>query len=478
MITRRERGMLAHLPSWTVLPLIGNALKFIGKRNDLSKYYNEVSEIIEETKLPFVIWLGNIYGVVLSDPEEVRAVSTNNLDKSYIYDFTHIVFGEGLVTARGAIWKNNIKKLGSAFKSSAVDAFQVVFNEQSRGLIKSLETEVGGGPFELQHKYLTNVTLRAVSQSALGISGDGDIIDEKFTHAFVRVMELILDRTMNIWLHSEAVYRLTPAYKESEKCAGIVCNITEKVLRQRINQKEDKINVDNGNQDSDVSMKSFLDLLLEMRETDSSLTEEQIKYELTTILLAGQETAAAALNFILLTLGCKPDVQGKLYREIRNVFGDTRRPVSKEDLGRLIYCEAVINETLRLYPPVPAILRYADHDVQLKSCTIPKGTTCVFNIWGSGRSKHIWGPDALLYKPERWLDPSTASKYASALLTFSTGRRACIGRRYAVNLIKTILVHCLTEYEFISEADKMTLQMDVFLRPKSGNLLQIRRRSA
>ncbi|CAH2043076.1 unnamed protein product, partial [Iphiclides podalirius] len=155
-------------------------------------------------------------------------------------------------------------------------------------------------------------------------------------------------------------------------------------------------------------MKSFLDILLEMREADSTLTEEQIKHEVNTIVLAGQETAASALNFILIVLGSRPDVQGKLYSD--------------------------------------------------------------------GRSKHIWGPDALLFKPERWLDPSTASKYASTLLTFSTGKRVCIGRRYAINLIKTMLVHCLTEYEFLSEADKMTLQMDVLLRPTSGNLLRIRRR--
>ncbi|CAH2043074.1 unnamed protein product, partial [Iphiclides podalirius] len=390
------------------------------------------------------------------------------------------MIGYSLIAAPGTIWKNNIKKLGSAFRPSTVDAFQVIFNDQSRKLIISLETEVDSGPFEMQHKYLTNVILRAVSQTALGVAVDNVIIDEKFTRAFIRALELVVDRTTNIFLHSEAVYRLTPAYREFEMCARIVCGITEKVLRQRVCDAERKGNVDrriDRSQGSEKgSMKSFLDILLEMRETDPTLTEEQIKHEVTTILLAGQETAASTVNFIFLLLGCRPDVQRKLYEEIRHVFGDTRRPVSKEDLGRLVYCEAVIHETLRLYPPVPGVLRYVDHDVELNSCTIPKGTTCIFNIWGSGRSKHIWGPDALLYKPERWLDPSTASKHVNALLNFSVGKRICIGRRFAMNFIKTILVHCLTEYEFLSEADKMTLQMDILLRPKSGNLLQIRRR--
>ncbi|CAH2043082.1 unnamed protein product, partial [Iphiclides podalirius] len=410
MVIRRERRMLTHLPTWTNLPFIGNAHKFFWDRRNLFKYYKRVSETIEATKVPFAARLGTKYFVVLSDPEEVRTVSTTNLNKAYIYNFTHKIIGHGLITAPGNLWKHNVKKLRSAFRPSNVDAFQAIFNDQSRELIKSLETEVDGGPFELQHKHLTNVTLRAVSQSALGVSADGDINGLQY---YGKVSE-------------------------------------------------------------NDSTRSFIDILLEMRETDSTLTEEQIKSEVTTVLLAGQETTAVTVNFILLILGCRPDVQRKLYKEIRHVFGDIKRPVSKEDLGRLVYCEAVIHETLRLYPPVPAVLRYVDHDVELNSCTIPEGTTCIFNIWGSGRSKHIWGPDALLYKPERWLDPSTASKHVNALLNFSVGKRVCIGRRYAMNFIKTMLVHCLREYEFVSEADKMTLQMDVLLRPTSGNLLRIR----
>uniref|UniRef100_A0A2H1WQ74 SFRICE018794.2 n=1 Tax=Spodoptera frugiperda TaxID=7108 RepID=A0A2H1WQ74_SPOFR len=97
------------------------------------------------------------------------------------------------------------------------------------------------------------------------------------------------------------------------------------------------------------------------------------------------------------------------------------------------YCEAIINETLRLYPPAPGVMRYADRDLKLsrsfppESFTIPKGTICAINFWGAGRSVRAWGPDAKLYRPERWLEDELPGNPA-AFLPFSYGRRACIGK--------------------------------------------------
>ncbi|CAH2043090.1 unnamed protein product, partial [Iphiclides podalirius] len=330
----------------------------------------------------------------------------------------------------GIIWKHNIKKFGGAFRASMIESFQETFNNHSRRLVESLKAECNGAPLDIQHKYLAKTTFRAVCETTLGVISSEDLIDEKFFQAFIRITELMAVRLMNILLHSDTVYRLTSSYKEFDSCIRTVNNVVETVIFQKVCDMESKTISNKKVQKGVYCRKSaalFLDVLLELMETDSTLTEEQIKQEVTTILLAGHETTASALNFIFLMLGCNLDVQRKLHEEIQNLFGDSKRAVLKEDLNKLVYCEAVILETLRLYPPVPCVLRYVDHDLQLR-------TTCAFNIWGSGHSKRVWGPDALLYRPERWLDPSMTPKQASAFLSFSAGKRVCIGKRLTLNL--------------------------------------------
>ncbi|KOB52346.1 Cytochrome CYP366D1, partial [Operophtera brumata] len=110
-----------------------------------------------------------------------------------------------------------------------------------------------------------------------------------------------------------------------------------------------------------------------------------------------------------------------------------------------------------------------------ESCTIPIGTGCAINAWGAGRSKQAWGPDAREYKPERWLTGESRSTPA-AFLAFSYGRRSCIGKRYAMTILKTVLSYCVRELEFTSDADKLELKIDIALRAISGHLIQVKLR--
>ncbi|CAK1586636.1 unnamed protein product [Parnassius mnemosyne] len=482
LLTRRTRSMVSHLPTYKCLPFIGNMYKFFGDGQNAFNFLENLTTIMEERRQPFVIWIGQCCFIILSDPEDARMVANNFLEKPYFYNFARLWLKDGLVTAPGSIWKHNVKKFAVAFSGSMVDDFLPIFNEQSRKLQRKLEVEVNCEPFDLFEKYLAYTTLETICQTALGEHDVTEtIVTKEYYAAFNGILELIFSRALNIFLHPEFVYRLTPGYKEFKRCVSVVQNVSDAILRKRRKEMEEaktaKISDSTNKENGEVKFKTFLDIILQMNDTDHTLTEEHIKAEIDTIILAGQETIATAINYIFLMLGCKPDVQQKLYKEIKEIFGESKRPVLKEDLSRLRYCEAIIYETLRLFPPVPGVLRQADRDIKLKSCTVPKGATCCISFWGSGHSKHIWGSDALQYKPERWLDPNVASMGATSLLTFSTGKRACIGKRYAVTLMKTVLVHSVREYEFVSEADKMELKIDIALRPISGHLLQVKSRS-
>ncbi|XP_068618028.1 cytochrome P450 4c21-like [Battus philenor] len=472
---RRARKLLSHLPTYPTLPFLGNMHRYIGARHNTYIIYRDVSAIMEEKNLPFVLWMGNIPVIVLSDPDDIRSVGATFVEKPYIYKYADEAIRDGLFSAPGVIWKQNIKKLGGAFRGITVDAFMTIFNQHSLTMVNRLEVEVDGEPFDLLDKYLGKTTLETICETAFGLCDEYEITEE-YINAIIRLQELFVDRSMNFLYHFEPIYRMSLAWREMKRVSYIINNFTEKVLEKRVEGvKAAKYETKRKLQDEEVSFKSFLDILLEMCEVDSTLTLEQIKAEMNTILIAGQETTAIALTYIMLMLGSNPRVQEKLYDEIITVCGDSDRHVCKEDLVGLSYCEAVICETLRLYPTVPGVGRLADRDLVLKSCTIPEGATCCINIWGAGRSRRLWGDTAAQYRSERWL--SVNSTLAPPLLNFSTGRRACIGKQYAMCLMKTIIVYCVREMEFTSQADKMALKVDIAVRPVSGHLVQVRARN-
>ncbi|CAH2043093.1 unnamed protein product, partial [Iphiclides podalirius] len=476
LLNRRDRRMLAHLPTYSCLPFIGNMHRFIGDGERALRHLDKISQITEKTGKPFVVWVGQRCFLVLADLEETKIVANAFIEKPYYYKFAHMWLRDGLLTAPGCVWRSNVKKISGTFKGVMVDGFLPIFNERAEKLAKLLEGESNKEPFDMTHKYLAFIALEAIFQTALSKSEKVEnTVTENYYNASQRLLELIFDRSLNIFLHPEWIYSLTPAYREMKRCVRVIHEASEAILKIRRNELEvEKTTIAQKTTDAgDEPFRSFLDTLLDMSSTDDALTDSQIQAEVNTIILAGQETVTTAVNFVFLMLGCRPDVQRTLYEEVKEVFGERKRAVLKEDLPRLKYCEAVILETMRLLPPVPGVLRSADHDLDLGSYTVPRGATCCLNLWGLGRSRRLWS-DALCYRPERWLHPN--NEPALPILNFSIGRRACIGKRYALSLMKIIIVHCVREFEFTSEAENLALRVDISLRPASGHLICVRSR--
>ncbi|CAG4951218.1 unnamed protein product [Colias eurytheme] len=474
----RAKRNYAHLPTYTNYPIIGAIYKFYGDTQNFFKRFLEITERAEKTDMPFALWFGPVPCLFLNDPDDIRVASNAFVDKPYYYSFAKVWLGDGLVTAPGWIWKKNIKKIASTFIGPAIDSYQIIFNENADKLVKYLKPEVDGDFFDSMPHFSLS-TMETICQAGLGVSKISDnFVTDTYYKAFNRTLELIIIRGLNLFMHWGFIYRLTAAHKEMLECVSVLHKVSSTVIKEKKTARKlkESANKDGArNEEDKPSIKAFIDLMLEMSEKDPSFTESQIIDEINTIILAGQETVATTLFYTLLVIGSRKDVQQNLYDEIKRVLGD-RKDVQKEDLAQLTYCEAVINESLRLYPPVVGVMRYADNDLKLKSVTVTKGTTIVLNLWGVSRSPRHWGSDAEEFKPERWLPPNNPSVYAH--LPFSSGKRACIGKRYAMAFLKTILVHVLREYEVISEDtfNKMEFKLDLALRPVNGHLMKLRLR--
>ncbi|VVC90281.1 unnamed protein product [Leptidea sinapis] len=155
----------------------------------------------------------------------------------------------------------------------------------------------------------------------------------------------------------------------------------------------------------------------------------------------------------------------------------SEKDLTKEDLSSLTYLEAVIKETIRLYPIGPVIARHSDKKVQLKNFELPSGVPVVVHVWSINRNPEVWGPDADQFRPERWLDPNSIPSNPAAFASFGPGRRNCIGKSYSIMLMKTVLSHFVYNYKITSDHTKLQFELVVMLKPYSGHLVKIEKRS-
>ncbi|KAF5358873.1 hypothetical protein D9757_012297 [Collybiopsis confluens] len=188
-----------------------------------------------------------------------------------------------------------------------------------------------------------------------------------------------------------------------------------------------------------------------------------IRDEIMNLAVAGRDTTASLLTFTVYMLSQNPHILRKLREEILAVIGPQRRP-TYDDLREMKYLRAVLNETLRLYPPVPFDLRESNKDTTLppikpgdKPLFVPAGTRLVYTVFVMHRRVDLWGPDALKFDPDRFLD-ERVHKYLTPnpfiFLPFNAGPRICIGQQFAYNESSFFLVRLLQKFSTIELSEE------------------------
>ncbi|KAI0344275.1 cytochrom P450 [Trametopsis cervina] len=187
-----------------------------------------------------------------------------------------------------------------------------------------------------------------------------------------------------------------------------------------------------------------------------------IRDETLNILLAGRDTTALTLTMAVYSLSQHPDILRRLREEILGSVGNGRP--TYEDIKQLKYLRAFINEVLRLYPAVPFNTRHSVNDAVLPAITpggqplfVQGGTRMLYSVFIMHRRKDLWGPDALEFDPDRFLD-ERAAKYLTPnpfiFLPFNAGPRICLGQQFAYNEISFMLIRLLqqvTDIDLVQE---------------------------
>ena len=183
-----------------------------------------------------------------------------------------------------------------------------------------------------------------------------------------------------------------------------------------------------------------LGMLLDASDSAGARSDEELRDQLVTLLMAGHETTATSLAWALVELGARPEVQSRLRAEIATA-GRQADPI---DLASLPYLDAVCKEVLRLRPVVPAVARWVASPVSIDGWTLPAGAHAAACIYLTHRWTEVY-PEPLAFRPERFLDHEPSPwEFAP----FGGGSRRCIGMAFAMYEMKVVLATILATVDF------------------------------
>lgn len=190
------------------------------------------------------------------------------------------------------------------------------------------------------------------------------------------------------------------------------------------------------------------------------MIERSMLSTLLDLFFAGGETTANTIHWICLHLAAHQDAQKMLQQEIDTVIGHSRKP-QLSDESSMPYTFAVIQESMRLASLVPfGIFHSTTNDVTLRGYKIPKDTMVLMNIYSALRDKEYWKPDPETFRPERHIDSNGKIIKHDPMLTFSVGKRVCIGETLARNELFLWVTSLFQNFSVTPDPEKPNISLE------------------
>ncbi|KAF8177631.1 cytochrome P450 [Pholiota molesta] len=295
-----------------------------------------------------------------------------------------------------------------------------------------------------------------------------------------------LSEAFAVMFRTSSTTRLVPMLRFSDKETKLASDTMLRIGSQLLAESK----AANAKQDLDTKSTQARDILSILVRANSTtdlpenqrLSDKDVLAQIPTFMVAGHETTSVATTWALFALTQDRDSQDKLRAELTSVSTDNP---TMDELNSLPYLDAVVRETLRVHAPVPTTMRVAKRDdvVPLSepytdkkgrkhhTITIKEGQIVMIPILAINRAKHLWGEDALEFKPERWQNiPEAVSNIPGIwgnMMTFNGGPKACIGYRFSLVETKALLFTLIRAFEFdlAVPASDIVKKTSIVLRP-------------
>lgn len=343
--------------------------------------------------------------------------------------------GDGLFTAFNSepAWAQAHNVLMPAFSQSSMRSYHEVMLECVDGLCSYWAAQATEGPVDVSSD-MNRLTLEVIGRTGFGYSFDSFSAGRHpFVESMTRALSFVSQSANDLPVIREIFG--WKALRQHPKDIALMQRTVDEVIAARRHGQSPR-------QD---------DLLQRMLEhpdpqTGELLSDQSIRNQVLTFLVAGHETTAGLLSFALHYLSLHPAMVERARTEIAQVR-DGSGPLRFEQVAKLRYVRRLVDETLRLWPSGPAFFRKARTDTTLAGYPVRKGQTVLVVLLALHRDPTLWGEDTEVFDPGRFLPAAVRARPAHAYKPFGVGARACIGRQFALHEAVLALAEILTRFE-------------------------------
>lgn len=435
-------------PSPPGLPIVGNTHQYT---RDPFRFLTALREAYHDL-VKVRIGRGPVY--VVLDPEVVERVLVSEEDRfrkpDFQQDLLGPLLGQGLLTSEGELWRAQRERIQPAFFGDRLHGYADLVGE----VTDAITAEWSHGATVDIEREMTELTLRVISRALFSTD-----IDAERLHRLHNAMAAVGDQFELDAAGAVAPRWLpTPGDRDYEAAVahleGLVQDLIE-THRAAADPPDDLVTM----------------LLEAQAEAPAEVTDQLIRDEVMTMLLAGHDTTALTLTYAWHLLSEHPEQLKRLHQEVEDVVDDTKPAFS--DLRALEYTGWVVSESMRLYPPVYAIWRSPREPITVHGYEIPEDSVLMLPQWAIHRDAR-WFDDPEAFRPQRWADPDHPDY---AYFPFGGGSRVCVGNRFATMEAKLVLAQVAKHWniETLPSGD-LDLQASITAHPRDGLSAELSRR--
>lgn len=395
----------------------------------------------------FSIRIGSSKYIILSRDNEIAQYILVKNQKNYHKSKFQSVYlskylGKGLLTSDGDFWLKQRRLIQPAFHKQKMN--QLVDN-MNKTISSELDNLTDNKPIDL-FPVMSQLAFNVVAKSLFQLS----TAENKFHR-----IKFIIEEVQNFLIkeirlpHKAWWFSLSGQVKKHLMLAEENNRIIQEIIEERKASKEE--------------VNDLLNMLLETRyeDTGESMSTEQLIDEIKVLFIAGHETSANALTFTLYLLARNLEVQQKVFDEIIEIESQTENII--EQLQKMTYTNAVLNESMRLYPPAWITDRQNLEDDSLAQFKIKKGTLIGVSFYELHRNPKYWNnPDEFI--PERFLGEQKKESM-QYFYPFGAGPRMCIGTGFAIYEMCLTISQIVKKYVIRSNNDVIQFNPLITLKP-------------
>ena len=389
--------------------------------------------------------------ILLNHPDwinQVLVVQHNKFHKSELTRrVTARMLGNGLLISEGEFWRRQRWLAQPAFHRNRVNDYAGTMLEIAEARIRDWRDGEARNIGQEMTALTLDIAVRTLFGTTLPEEARGVGRAMTFLMRYSLRRQRLPFRIPETWP--------TPANRRADRELEFIDSLVYRIISERRAEV-------NSNHHNDL-----LALLMgAMDEDGTQMTPQQLHDETMTLFLAGHETTAQMLSWTWYALSQNPQVEARLHEELSGVLG--ARPVEAADFPRLPYLQAVMNESLRLYPPAYIMAREVIEPCEIGGYTMRPKSTIIFSQWVMHRDPRFYD-DAEAFRPERWLDGLANRLPAGAYFPFGGGPRRCIGEGFALLEAAIVITTLARRFRFrLASGAQVVPEPLVTLRPRHG----------